>query len=127
MAADQLADIDLRPELRIDIELPLEEVDWATHALLQQMEPCGQENPQPVLLSRNLPVTDVRAIGSDKQHLRLTLRDGRRASWDALLWRQGDRLESIPPRVDVAYTLETHDWNGNRRLQLDVQDLCESD
>jgi len=123
IAAEELDGADLRPELKIDAELPLEEVDWATLGLLQQMEPCGVENPQPVLLSRNVPVVDVRAIGGEGKHLRLTLRDGRRVSWDALLWRHGERAGDIPGRIDVAYTLEAHDWSGTRRLQLNVQDL----
>jgi len=127
IAAEQLAGRDLRPELDIDAEMPLEEVNWATLAFLQQMEPCGEDNTQPILLSRNVPVTDVRPIGADGKHLRLTLRDGKRVSWDALLWRQGERAESIAARIDVAYTLEAHDWNGSRRLQLNVQDLREAD
>lgn len=123
IAAEHLDGVDLRPELKIDAEVPLEEVDWAMLALLQQLEPCGMDNAQPVLLSRGVPVADVRAIGGEGKHLRLTLRDGRRVSWDALLWRQGDRAGDIPGRIDVAYTLEAHDWNGTRRLQLNVQDL----
>lgn len=123
IAAERLDGADLRPELQIDAELPLEEVDWATLELLQQMEPCGVDNPLPVLLSRGVPVTGVRPVGSDGKHLRLTLRDGRRVSWDAMFWRQGERAGDIPGRIDVAYTLEAHDWNGTRRLQLNVQDL----
>ena len=125
LAAEQLAGADLRPELKIDAEVPLEEVDWATFALLQQMEPCGMDNPQPVLLSRNLPVTGRRTMGSEGQHLRLELLDERGVPRDAVLWRQGNRLESVPGRVDVAYTLEVREWNGNRTLRLNVQDLRE--
>ncbi|HNS51018.1 MAG TPA: single-stranded-DNA-specific exonuclease RecJ [Anaerolineae bacterium] len=123
IAGERLAGLDLRPELQIDAEVPLEEVDWATLTLLQQLEPCGMDNPQPVLVSRGVTVADVRAIGGEGKHLRLTLRDGRRISWDALFWRQGERAGEIPGCIDVAYTLEAHEWNGTRRLQLNVQDL----
>ncbi len=122
IAAEQLSGVELRPTLDIDAEIPLEEVDWATHALLGQMEPCGVHNPQPVLLSRGVQVRDVRAVGSERQHLKLTLRDGRGVAWDAVAFRRGDLLGQISGQIDVAYTLEINQWNQEKRLQLNVQD-----
>jgi single-stranded-DNA-specific exonuclease len=127
IAAERLAGIELLPTLDIDVEIPLEEVDWATHALLRQIEPCGIKNPQPVLLSRGVQVRDRRAIGSERKHLKLTLRDGRGAAWDAIYFRRGDLLARLPARVDVAYALELNEWNHQKRLQLVVQDLREAE
>jgi single-stranded-DNA-specific exonuclease len=122
IAAERLAGVELRPRLDLDVEVPLEDVSWATHALLQQMEPCGAGNPQPVLFSRSVQVREVRSMGSDGQHLKLMLRDGRGIAWDAVFFRQGRRGEQVPGRIDVAYTLEAREWNG-KRLQLNIQDL----
>jgi single-stranded-DNA-specific exonuclease len=123
IAAEQLAGEDLRPTLQIDVEIHLEEVDWATQALLSQIEPCGVGNPQPILLSRNLAVRDRRAIGNEGKHLKLTLSDGRGVAWDAIYFRAGALSGQIPARIDVAYTLEVNEWNHRKRLQLNVQDL----
>jgi single-stranded-DNA-specific exonuclease len=126
IAAEQLTGLDRRPTLQIDAEVALEEVDWSTHELLRQMEPCGVDNPQPVLLSQGVEVRERRAIGSEQQHLKLLLRDGRGAAWDAVWFRQASRgglAGQVPDRVDVAYTLEVNEWNGQRRLQLNIQDL----
>jgi single-stranded-DNA-specific exonuclease len=123
IAAERLAEVEMRPTLDIDVEMPLEEVDWATHALLSQIEPCGVDNPQPVLLSRGVEVRGRRAIGSEQKHLKLTLRDGRGVAWDAIFFRQGELFSQVPTRIDVAYTLEVNEWNHRRRLQLNVQDL----
>jgi single-stranded-DNA-specific exonuclease len=127
IAAEQLAGVELRPTLEIDAQIPLEEVDWATYGLLSEMEPCGAENPQPVLLSPGVEVRDMRAVGSEQQHLKMTLRDGRGVAWDAIAFRQGNLLGQIPGRVNIAYTLERNDWDGNRRLQLNIQDLQTAD
>jgi single-stranded-DNA-specific exonuclease len=123
IASEQLAGVELRPTLGIDMEVPLEEVDWATQGLLAQLEPCGMENPQPVLMSPDVQVSDVRAMGTEGKHLKLTLRDGRGVSWDAVYFRHGDLLGQVSNRVDVAYTLEINEWNHRKRLQLHVQDL----
>jgi single-stranded-DNA-specific exonuclease len=123
IAAEQLATVELRPTLEIDAEIPLEEIDWATQALLSQAEPCGAENPQPVLLSRDLEVRDIRAVGGEQKHLKLTLRDGRGVAWDAIAFRRGDLLGRIPGRVDAVYNLEINEWNQGKQLQLNIQDL----
>jgi single-stranded-DNA-specific exonuclease len=123
IAAEELAGVELRPTLEIDVELPLEEVSWATHELMSQIEPCGMDNPHPVLVSRDVDIADKRAIGGEGKHLKLTLRDGPGQAWDAIYFRQGRLLDELPGRVDVAYTLEINEWNHRKRLQLNVQDL----
>jgi single-stranded-DNA-specific exonuclease len=123
IADERLADVELRPTLAIDLQIPLEEVDWATHALLSQMEPCGADNPLPVLLSQDVEVGDVRAVGGQQNHLKLTLRDGRGVAWDAIAFRRGDLRGRIPRRLDVAYNLDVNEWNQGKRLQLNIQDL----
>ena len=127
IAAEQLAGVELRPALPIDTELLLEEVDWATLALLGELEPCGVGNPRPVLVSRDVEVRDRRAIGGAQKHLKLVLRDGRGVAWDAIFFRHGHLLEHVPGRVDVAYTLDVNEWNGSKRLQLQIQDLRAAD
>jgi single-stranded-DNA-specific exonuclease len=121
-AAEKLKDADLQPVLRIDADIPLEDVSWDTLALLSQLEPCGVENPQPVLMSRAVQVRDVRTMGQGR-HLRLKLRDGRGAIQDAVAFRRGDQAGLVAGRVDLAYRLEANEWQGERRLQLNVQDL----
>ncbi len=122
IAAEELSSADLQPVLEIDLELPLAEVSWATLEPLKLLEPTGIDNPQPVLASPGVEVRDKRAIGEGK-HLKLALRDGRGAYWDAIWFRQGHMLDYVPGRVDVAYTLDVNEWNGRRNLQLQVQDL----
>jgi single-stranded-DNA-specific exonuclease len=126
IAAERLADIELRPTLEIDAEIRLEEVDWATHALLSEIEPCGVDNPQPVLVSRNVEVRDRRVMGNQRSHLKLMLRDRRGVAWDAVFFRHGHLADKVPARVDVAYTLDINEWNSRKRLQLHVQDVREA-
>jgi len=97
-------------------------MDWATQALLEQMEPCGSENPAPLFLSRGVTVRNCRPVGADEQHLKLTLSDGR-VIWDAIAFRQGIPEGGMPERIDVVYSLEAREWNGEKRLQLVVEDF----
>jgi single-stranded-DNA-specific exonuclease len=120
IATRQLEDVELLPTLEIDAEVDLSEMDWATHALLEQLEPFGYANPTPVFLSREVFVRDARVVG--ERHLKMTLSDGR-AVWDAIAFRQGGWAGKLPRRIDVVYTLEVNEWNEEKRLQLNVKDL----
>jgi single-stranded-DNA-specific exonuclease len=120
IAARQLRDVELTPTLEIDVEVPLAEVNWATHALLSDLAPFGQANPSPLLLSRGVAVREGRCVGED--HLKLTLDDGR-VAWDAIAFGQGAWAEALPSRVDIVYSLEVNEWQGKRWLQLNVKDL----
>jgi len=126
IAREELSGLELVPTLSIDAEVDLAELDWATQAHLAKLEPCGYANPIPLFLSRRVIVRDARAVGADAQHLRLTLSDGR-AVWDAIAFRQGRWADKVPRYVDIVYSLEVHEWGGERRLQLNVKDLRPSD
>jgi single-stranded-DNA-specific exonuclease len=88
---------------------------------LQKLEPTGQANATPVLVSRDVQVYRHRAVG-DGSHLKLDVGDGR-VKFPAIAFRQGDWAASLPPRVDLAYTLGINEWNGRKDIQLVVQDI----
>jgi single-stranded-DNA-specific exonuclease len=122
LAAEQLEGVELTPTLLVDAEVELSEANWATQALLTQLEPCGYANPSPLLLSRRVIVRDARPVGTDERHLKLILSDGR-VVWDAIAFHQGQQADQLHRQIDVVYSLEVHEWNGEKRLQLNVKDL----
>jgi single-stranded-DNA-specific exonuclease len=116
----------LRPTLYIDAEIALEEANWGLHSQFARLEPTGQENTQPVLLSRRLRVREVRPIGNKKQHLRLIIdSDPQSNVVDAVAFQHGHWAKGLNEgsRIDLAYQLDVNEWQGRRRLQLNVQDL----
>ncbi len=120
IARRQLEGVELLPTLHIDAEVDLSEMNWATYALLEQLEPFGYANPTPLFLSREVTVRDARVVGEN--HLKMILSDGR-AVWDAIAFRQGEWAGKLPYHIDIVYTLEVNEWNEEKRLQLNVKDL----
>ncbi len=119
VAAGQLADDDLLPEVCIDAELLPEQVTLAAAEQLELLQPFGMGNPRPVFLLRNASVIGRTVL--KEQHLRLRLAvDGYR--FEAL----GFSMAAAVPEarcVDLAFTLESNEWNGRRSLQLRLKDL----
>jgi single-stranded-DNA-specific exonuclease len=123
IAHAELSALELVPTLVYDAEVRLNELNYDVLRMLRELEPCGFDNPQPVFLSRAARIRSQRTVGAEGKHLKLTLIDERNASWDAIAFGQGDWLTRLPQRVDLLYTLEANLWNGEERLQLNVQDL----
>jgi single-stranded-DNA-specific exonuclease len=126
LAAERLSDRSLlRPTLWIDAVAPLSQITWGLAEQLARLEPTGQENPPPTLMAPSVRVRSARTVGGDK-HLRLVLDDGSNGVvYDAVAFHQGEWAQHLGEgsRVDVAFQLEVNEWQGVRRLQLNVQDL----
>jgi single-stranded-DNA-specific exonuclease len=116
---------DLRPSLQVDAEVLLQHVDESLHEALCALEPCGHENVAPILFTKRLKVVDCKTIGKDNSHLKLRVSNGS-MEHDAIAFRMGELAREMPRYVDLAYRIDMDEWNGNRRLQIVVQDIRES-
>jgi single-stranded-DNA-specific exonuclease len=122
LAAEALEGKDLTPQLEVHAEVPLSEMGWDLWEMLQVLRPFGEENPEPLFVSRDVELRHYRAVGTNGAHLKLYLSDGQ-VVWDGIAFRQGAWANRLPERIDIAYHLQRNDWNGERRLQLNVQDI----
>lgn len=123
LAGEQLTEDMLRRNLRIDCELPFEMIDQHLYKLIQQLAPFGMNNTEPVFVSRNISLRDMRVIGQEGKHLKLRL--GNSITLDAIAFGMGYMYGDLKlgDTVDVAYTIDENTWNGNTKLQLKVKDL----
>jgi single-stranded-DNA-specific exonuclease len=125
-AREHLANRDLRPKLTADAEIPLSDLKPDLLDYLKWLEPTGNGNGPAVFVSRNLSVKRSRAVGREGSHLKLYVTDGR-IYYDAIAFRQGGLIDSLPPVVDLLYTFEKNDFNGYSSLQLNVKDIHPSE
>lgn len=122
IAAEQLGGKNLRPGIAGDVELPLAELKPEILADLANLQPTGHKNPMATFVSRHLTVRRKRALGQESAHLKLTVSDGQ-ITYDAIAFRQGHLVESLPTTIDMLYTFEINEYNGRVSLQLNVKDL----
>ena len=73
-------------------------------------------------ISRNLQIKRVILMGSEKQHLKLVVTDGR-ITYDAVAFRMGYLAADLPARIDLLYAFERNFYNGRVTLQLMVRDI----
>jgi single-stranded-DNA-specific exonuclease len=124
--ADHLSEEERVPELRIDAHVSTQTLNLGLVDDLKAFEPFGAGNPKPVFVTRGLYVRDEPFVMKDK-HLKLKLIDQNRRSFEAVWWDGVERSKERTPRVSdciqLVYTPEANLWQGNRSLQLVVEDL----
>jgi single-stranded-DNA-specific exonuclease len=122
IAAQQLSSIDLRPTLTADAEVELSKLDMQLLKGLDGLQPTGYGNPQALFVTRGLTVKYAKPVGKEGAHLKLVVTDGW-STIDAIAFKFAQRLEQIPPKVDLMYTFELNEYNGRQSFQLNVRDL----
>lgn len=125
IAKEQLEDMDLRPKIFAETEIPLSALKPDLLKYLNWLQPTGMGNPTPIFMSRGLKVTRQKAIGADSSHLKLSVTDGK-ITYDAIAFRQGHWLAQLPQMIDLMYTFELNEFNGQVSLQLNVKDIRKS-
>ena len=114
---------DLVPELRVDLELAIEEVTDEFETMLRHFEPHGMGNAAPVLVARGVQLAaPPRRVGEDG--VRLKLRAGA-SDLDAIGWGLAWRTAalSMATPVDIAFRLERDEYRGVSRLQARIADV----
>ena len=123
LATTELAGVELRPRLDIDVEVTLPDLNGETLRALQQLAPFGQGNPAPTFLSCGVEVIDCGTMGSNGGHLRLKLKQGG-AVWDGIAFGFGNYLAEVSSPLDLVYNLEIDRWHGEERLRLNILDFA---
>lgn len=107
----------LKPLIKVDAQLSLEQINLSLYQQILALNPCGIENPDPVFWTANVQVVEQQPIG--KGHIKLTVSTDGITKLKAIAWRWRDYYP-LPPRVDIAYKLRENTWNGNTAIELEL-------
>jgi single-stranded-DNA-specific exonuclease len=117
----------LVPEIVIDAELSFEAASKPSfYSILDQMQPFGPGNTQPVFLARRVADKGYSRIVKE-QHVRFSLHQGP-VIMDGIGFGLAGKFPLLAngAPVDVLFTLEINEWNNQKNLQLKVIDLAPS-
>lgn len=116
----------LTPELKIDLEINLNQIDDKLIRLIRQFAPFGPGNMTPVFMTQGVQDTGWgKCVGEGDKHLRFTGIQPNSNSIVCIGFGLGDKLELIKDKkpFDAAYTIDENHWNGNVSLQLKLKDI----
>ncbi|MBT4483467.1 MAG: single-stranded-DNA-specific exonuclease RecJ [Candidatus Latescibacteria bacterium] len=106
----------------IDSEVDLSYVNETMIRFLDELAPFGENNPMPLLLTRNLrPINNARIVG--KNHLKFKVTDGTKI-FNSIAYNMGEyksRVRVDAPPIDILYSVEENLWMGRKSIQLVVK------
>lgn len=115
----------LQRVLKIDCELSLDLINTDMYNELQALAPFGMANPEPTFASTGVEIKDIKLLGREKNHLKMSLLQNGSPAFDAIGFGMGEFADSIKTStvIDIAYTVDTNTWNGSTKLQLKLKDI----
>lgn len=116
----------LTPELKVDLEIDLGEINDKLMRILKQFAPFGPQNLSPTFMSQGLKDTGWgKCVGDDDKHLRLTATQSFNDKIVCIGFGLGDKIDIIKNKrpFSAAYSIDENHWNGNVSLQLKLKDI----
>jgi single-stranded-DNA-specific exonuclease len=113
----------LIPEIVIDAEISLRDINFSFFNILNQMEPFGPENLRPVFIVRNVLDTGYSKIVKEK-HIRFSVKQHNTTITGIgfVLVDKFPLLQNGQP-IDIVFKIGENEWNGEKSLQLRVIDI----
>jgi single-stranded-DNA-specific exonuclease len=124
---------DFEPSMKIDAEIPLDQVTPGLFQSVCRLEPFGMGNPEPVFAAREVRLMAPPRVMKDK-HVKLRVaassRDGdwrKSVSFNALGWHMAERFQQaqiIPGDIfDIAFMLDHNEHPDFGGLELSLKDF----
>lgn len=113
----------LDPVKQVDVLLTENDITIKNIRDMNRLRPFGTDFSRPIFEMDDLSVSSVKAIGQQKNHLKLTLGESNIA---ALFWQNGHlepELQDEQP-INILGSVQINEWNGNQSPQIIIQDIA---
>jgi single-stranded-DNA-specific exonuclease len=130
LIAKEVDGLELVGFTEVDAEVELPELKTDLLDLFRMLEPTGLGNPAPLFVARGVEILYPKAVGRERDHLKLAVRNPRKNGqppvlFDAIAFNYGYLEEEMNKntRADILFSYEWNEYNGNKRPQLNIRDL----
>jgi len=129
--AENIEEEQTYPQIDIDAVIEFKDITPKFFRILKQFGPFGPGNMKPVFETKNVyDYGNSRLVGKEQEHLKLELIDNTSENvMNGIAFRMhefNDYLKALNP-LDICYTLEENNFNGNTTIQLMIRDIKKAD
>ncbi len=113
--------------IHIDMEMKPNEIDWDIVSEIKKFEPFGEGNREPVFLTKNLEIRELRQVGNGQKHLKISFapKEDKQRVFEGIFFKAGERISEFRSgdQVSVVHNLRSSEWNGNHRIEMNIVDI----
>jgi single-stranded-DNA-specific exonuclease len=124
VSEEKLNQEDLIPDLEIDAEIELNQMNDELIELLEKFAPFGPQNMRPTFLTSNVEIDGYPCVvGTD--HLKVKVKKGGK-SFDAIGFGMGEMAKPLSSKgvlSTIVYGVEKNNWNDIEKIQLRLKDI----
>ncbi len=116
----------LTPEIAVDAEINLMDINEKLIRILNQFEPFGPQNMTPVFMTKGLKDSGyAKGIGADEDHLKLYVKQNNSPGFGAIGFGLGKKLDLVKNQqpFDAVYCIDENEFNGKVSVQLRLKDI----
>lgn len=107
----------LKPLIKIDAQIKLEEANLTLLKEIESLYPWGIENKAPIFMTSGVKIISQK-LTKGGEHIQLTIADDTQ-QLKGIAWHWHCYFP-LPPVVDIAYRLKENNWQGETSIQLEV-------
>lgn len=123
IVSSSILDDQLVPEIVIDAEITFKDIRKSFHDIICQMQPFGPDNLCPVFIVKKVEDTGWSRVLKE-EHIRFSLKqDGIMLNGIGFGMASKFQLLKQNKPVDIVFTIDMNEWNGEQSLQLKMIDF----
>jgi len=126
VVSDTIEERLLTPEVKIDAQISLQDIDQRLWRIMSQFAPFGPGNMTPIFMTEGLTDSGYgKCVGEDDKHLKVNVYQQGSAKFSGIGFGLGSKIHLIKDRqrFDAVFSIDENHWNGQVSLQLKLRDI----
>ncbi len=124
IADRQLGAQELKQMIKVDCEVPVDEITPGIYRDLESLQPTGMSNPSAAFIARNVKFSEMKMMGKELTHLRCIIEGSpinqavafNQAQWFNV-WKENKT------RFDIVYSIEINRYFEKETQQINIRDM----
>ncbi len=114
----------IQPCIHIDMELSFSQTtNFHFLKSLEQLQPFGIGNPEPIFASLPLKIKQNKLFGSNKEHIIMTvIEESSGITLQAKGWKLAKTIPPINSKIQLAYTIGINTYKGIASIEITIKD-----
>lgn len=127
-AKEHIKEEDFCKNIYIDKSINIQKISYEFYKSLELLQPFGMANPEPLFLTKNVIVENVKLIGEKKNHLSFDISQKGFSNKGAMWFFKSNLFDELKSSVfyDIVFKISVSQYKGKYYTKIITEDIKES-